>query len=335
MLNLYVLRQYMKLNFSSERVVFAGKRLKLIAKHHIPLGVMQIFCAPEGKNKICTWNKDLLDTIGGHTRTAYVEHETFLKYLLLPALQQTQSPKLIITIARDVIVPSSFGITFENFLVPDLAEKISHLHSTGIPDKLKKEKDDFDQSDSRKSLHMTDDSKLFSWWNCYNGRRACDHSERKFDEKEFRKTYLQKKKDLKTKRRSIYGVGKQVSEQANKFSPVKLGGNISSLFALTSILFLFSVLCFCFEVLTYDAIPSLVKIHKRAKILFDSFLSTIQIGFDRIVQFDKWPYPCIYFQRHQNDNDGRVTTNNLKFAVNIFVCTYALPKRLRKFKFVR
>jgi len=261
--------------------------LILAAKSHIPLDIMEFVCKVDGTRKICIWNKEPLNKLGRCKRTAYIEHNIFLKYSLLPALKQTQSPKSVFNIARDVIVQTTFGISFQNFLFPELAERVSRLYATGLPAKLQKEEETNYLSESRRTVHIAEESKYFWSWTCslYNNK-LCDPAVQNRDREEFREKYQQIKKSVNDKKKSIYGSEKQAYEKAG-FSPVPLVGNISSLFALMSILLLFSALSFGFEMLMYDLMKSCRKMRNTIKTLHHVVFSTGRIGFSKIVN-EKW-----------------------------------------------
>jgi len=274
----------MKLNFSSAIEIFGSKRLELATKTHNPLGVMELFCQTEGSIKICVWNREPLDTIGRCARTAYIEHKTFLDYL-----KQTQSSSSIFSIANDVILGSRFGLTIHNFLFPNLIEAIDRLYATGIPEQIQKQESNIHASDSRRTLHIAGDSKIFSWYNCAIGFKTCDPNAIDVDRKGIRKRYLQKKGEARDKRiHNIHGFGTPVFQGQDTFRPVPLVGNISSLFGLISLLLLFSVLTFWFEMLTNMAMKRVRIFVLRSQILYHVFLSTTKAGFNRMVQLDSW-----------------------------------------------
>jgi len=129
-------------------------------KSHVPLTSMTNVCF-NADFKICIWDRGPLDVLGKCQKTAYIEHDMFLKFLLLPALKQIQISRGTHHIGREILFKSKYGIIFQDFTFPNLAERISRLQSTGIPKMLHKHAIGFIQRDSRRTSHLAAYSNIF------------------------------------------------------------------------------------------------------------------------------------------------------------------------------
>jgi len=268
----------------------------MASKAHTPLDTVGFYCNEETSRRFCIWDKAVLDILGKCQKTSFIEHEMFLRYLLLPALKQSQSPDAEYHIGRDILVSKRFGITFGDFAFPYLAERISRLYASGVPEMLNKQEISLQRHFSRKTLHVVEHSKLFSWWNCIMTRFGYCNNEinPSFESEKLKKQYIRKREDAK--RDVIHDKTKNYVERS-PVSAVKIHGNISSLFALVATGLVFSVVSFCCETLSTCTIEPKRKVVQSKRVFHYCLLfstikySRLQLTVKSIMKTVKMRFP--------------------------------------------
>jgi len=262
--------------------------LDLAVKYHVHLASMHNFCFNEDKYKICIWDRGPIDVLGKCQKTAYIEHDMFLRFHLLPALKQTGISHGTYHVGRELLIESRFGIIFKDVSFPNLVERISRLQSTGIPEMLQKYEISFNQRESRSTIHFAAYSNIFESVNCiFAGRNACLKPDLKFEQEKLWNMIAQGRDEAIRKRNLV---NRYSSERSiiSTYSAVNLYGNISSLFALISILFVLASLSFCFEMAVYRFVTTPSKI-VRSKIFVVNISKLVERTITRQAQkFEQW-----------------------------------------------
>jgi len=85
---------------------------------------------------LCSWQSSAIEHFDNCEKTVFVEHEDFLKYLLIPLLKlrqvSSEKPVPLFTLSKEILFEKKKGMIFEFIMFPLLVSKLSWLKASGV-----------------------------------------------------------------------------------------------------------------------------------------------------------------------------------------------------------